>query len=113
MTERIGATTIGISLFADARSASVASALIMFAAIYYNAILPGIVDTPMQDHVLQKLSEIRGIPLETLTSKRLETVPLGRSSKPEETANFIYFLISDQGKYITGQSLSQDGGIVM
>jgi NAD(P)-dependent dehydrogenase (short-subunit alcohol dehydrogenase family) len=81
--------------------------------INVNAILPGIVDTPMQDHVLQKLSEIRGIPLETLTSKRLETVPLGRSSRPEETANFVYFLISDEAKYITGQSLGQDGGIVM
>jgi len=40
-------------------------------------------------------------------------VPLRRASKPEETANFVYFLISDEGKYITGQSLSQDGGIVM
>jgi NAD(P)-dependent dehydrogenase (short-subunit alcohol dehydrogenase family) len=67
----------------------------------------------MQDHVLSRLSEIRGIPLEVLTSKRLDTVPLGRSSKPEETANFVYFLVSDEGKYITGQSLSQDGGIVM
>jgi NAD(P)-dependent dehydrogenase (short-subunit alcohol dehydrogenase family) len=81
--------------------------------INVNAILPGIVDTPMQDHVLQKLSELRGIPLKTLTSKRLETVPLGRSSRPEETANFVYFLISDEAKYITGQSLGQDGGIVM
>jgi NAD(P)-dependent dehydrogenase (short-subunit alcohol dehydrogenase family) len=43
----------------------------------------------------------------------LETVPLGRSSRPEETANFVYFLISDEAKYITGQSLGQDGGIVM
>jgi len=40
-------------------------------------------------------------------------VPLGRASEPYETAGFIFFLISDEGSYFTGQALSQDGGIVM
>jgi NAD(P)-dependent dehydrogenase (short-subunit alcohol dehydrogenase family) len=81
--------------------------------ITVNAILPGIVDTPMQDHVLERLAELRGTSVESISSKRLESVPLRRASEPEETASFVYFLISDEGKYITGQSLSQDGGIVM
>jgi NAD(P)-dependent dehydrogenase (short-subunit alcohol dehydrogenase family) len=81
--------------------------------INVNAILPGIVDTPMQEHVLKRLAELRDVTLDSISSKRLETVPLRRTSKPEETAGFVYFLISDEGKYITGQSLSQDGGITM
>lgn len=81
--------------------------------INVNAILPGIVDTPMQEHVLKRLAELRDVSVESISSKRLETVPLRRTSTPEETANFVYFLISDEGKYITGQSLSQDGGLAM
>jgi NAD(P)-dependent dehydrogenase (short-subunit alcohol dehydrogenase family) len=81
--------------------------------INVNAILPGIVDTPMQEHVLKRLAELRDITVESISNKRLDTVPLHRTSKPEETAGFVYFLISDEGKYITGQSLSQDGGITM
>jgi NAD(P)-dependent dehydrogenase (short-subunit alcohol dehydrogenase family) len=67
----------------------------------------------MQEHVLKRLAELRDVTLDSISSKRLETVPLRRTSKPEETAGFVYFLISDEGKYITGQSLSQDGGITM
>jgi len=78
-----------------------------------NAICPGIVDTPMQDKVLERLAEIRGITVEDISSKRLTSVPLGRASEPYETAGFIFFLISDEGSYFTGQALSQDGGIVM
>ena len=67
----------------------------------------------MQEHVLKRLAELRDVSVESISSKRLETVPLRRTSTPEETANFVYFLISDEGKYITGQSLSQDGGLAM
>ena len=81
--------------------------------ITVNAVLPGIVDTPMQEIVLKKLSELRGIPVSEISAKRMESVPLRRSSLPIESAKFIRFLISDDGKYITGQTLSQDGGISM
>jgi NAD(P)-dependent dehydrogenase (short-subunit alcohol dehydrogenase family) len=81
--------------------------------ITVNALLPGIVDTPMQEHVLKKLAELRGITVEEISSKRLDTVPLKRTSQPIESAKFIKFLISEDGKYITGQTLSQDGGLAM
>lgn len=78
-----------------------------------NAICPGIVDTPMQDEVLERLAQIRGTSVGEITSRRLTMVPLGRASEPYETAGFIFFLISDEGSYFTGQAISQDGGMVM
>lgn len=78
-----------------------------------NAVCPGIVDTPMQDNVAEQLAKIRGVSVEEIVNKRLVGVPLGRASQPIETAGFIYFLISDEGSYFTGQALSQDGGIIM
>ena len=78
-----------------------------------NAICPGIVDTPMQDKVLERLAQIRGISVEEISTKRLASVPLGRTSSPSEIAGLISFLISDEGSYFTGQALSQDGGITM
>ena len=81
--------------------------------INVNAVLPGITDTPMQDHVLHRLSELRGTPYEEMESTRLDSIPMKRAAAPSEIAAFIQFLISDEAKYITGQALSQDGGSVM
>ena len=78
-----------------------------------NSILPGITDTPMQEKVLKSLSELRGVPVEQMTSQRTLSVPLGRTSAPSEAAGLIKFLISSEGSYITGQAISQDGGLVM
>lgn len=81
--------------------------------INVNAVLPGITDTPMQEHVLHRLSELRGLPYENLESTRLDSIPMKRAASPEEIAAYIHFLISNDAKYITGQALSQDGGSVM
>lgn len=82
-------------------------------AINVNAILPGITDTPMQEHVLHRLSELREIPYSDLEATRLDSIPMKRAAQPEEIAALVRFLITDEAKYITGQALSQDGGSVM
>lgn len=82
-------------------------------AINVNAILPGITDTPMQELVLHRLSELREIPYSELESTRLDSIPMKRAAQPEEIAALVRFLITDEAKYITGQALSQDGGSVM
>jgi len=81
--------------------------------INVNAVLPGITDTPMQEHVLHRLSELRETPYRELEADRLNGIPMKRAAQPAEIAGLIHFLITDEAKYITGQALSQDGGSVM
>lgn len=78
-----------------------------------NALCPGFVDTPMQDEVLAKAAATRGLSVEELSKTRTANVPLGRACTPEECANVIWFLASDQSSYMTGQSVNLTGGLVM
>jgi NAD(P)-dependent dehydrogenase (short-subunit alcohol dehydrogenase family) len=81
--------------------------------IRVNAVCPGITDTPMQDHVLEEVARIRGTTFEALSQGRLSSVPLGRTSTPDECAGLIRFLLSDEAGYMTGQALNFSGGLVM
>lgn len=77
-----------------------------------NAICPGIVDTPMQDTVLDGMAKLRGTKIADLNAARNKAVPLGRPAKPEECAGLIWFLLSDQANYMTGQAVNFTGGMV-
>lgn len=64
------------------------------------AIAPGFVPNPFLDRIYPK--EIK---------ERLESViPQGRGATPEEIANVIVFLVSDEGSYMTGQTIPVSGG---
>lgn len=63
-----------------------------------NAVAPGIIATPMSEGVFTAAD-----------LKRL--VPLGRAGQPEDVANLVAFLASDEAAYITAQILSVDGGM--
>lgn len=75
-----------------------------------NAILPGIVDTPMQEAVLQKVAPMRGTSRDEFSAARNKSVPLGRASSPDECAKLIWFLLSDEASYMTGQAVNFTGG---
>jgi len=68
-----------------------------------NAICFGVVETPMTEVV-------RG---EKFRDGMLAKIPMQRWSQPEEVANPICFLLSGASSYITGQTLSVDGGMYM
>jgi NAD(P)-dependent dehydrogenase (short-subunit alcohol dehydrogenase family) len=42
-----------------------------------------------------------------------KSVPMGRGGRPEELADAVLWLSSDAASYVTGQSISVDGGFVM
>jgi NAD(P)-dependent dehydrogenase (short-subunit alcohol dehydrogenase family) len=83
------------------------------ANVRVNAICPAIVDTPMQERVLAEVATTRGMSVEELSTARNKSVPLGRSASAAECAGAIWFLLSDESRYMTGQAINFTGGMVM
>jgi NAD(P)-dependent dehydrogenase (short-subunit alcohol dehydrogenase family) len=81
--------------------------------IRVNAICPGITDTPMQDKVLDDIAALRGVSAQELSDKRTATVPLARGAAPSEQAAAVWFLLSDESSYMTGESMNVSGGLAM
>jgi len=70
--------------------------------ITVNTITPGIIETDMTAEIP-----------ETRKRKQLASIPMGRFGKPEELAGIVRFLASDDACWITGQTISVDGGLCM
>ncbi len=71
-----------------------------FKGITVNAICPGYIGTEM----------VRAVPEEVLKSKILPQIPVGRLGEPEEIARCVVFLASDDAGFITGSTISANGG---
>lgn len=70
--------------------------------ILVNAIAPGFITTEMTEVLTEEQQEAI-----------LTTIPLEKLGEPEDIANVVCFLASDDAKYITGQTIHVDGGMVM
>lgn len=74
------------------------------AGVRVNAVLPGVIESP------QSLDAVNsGGPVGLLRSA--PSIPLGRVGQPADVADVITFLLSDAARYVTGQSLTVDGGL--
>ena len=78
-----------------------------------NAYCPGMVDSPMWDHLAAIRSGLLGIPEAEIRKQSLEKIPLGRMQQPSEVAAAVSFLASPDSDYMTGQALNICGGIFM
>lgn len=81
--------------------------------IRVNAISPGVVDTPMWDHVDALFARHENLRLGEKKRAVGLAVPLGRMGTPGDLAGAAIFLASDESAYITAQTLNVDGGAVM
>ncbi len=70
--------------------------------ITVNAVAPGFITTEMTD----KLSD-------ELKQEMLKTIPLAQFGEPKDIANAVVFLASDDSRYITGQTIHVNGGMLM
>ena len=77
-----------------------------------NAVLPGIIDTPMQRRFLELNAPLRGMTVDELHAERLAATPMRRAGTPDEAAEVILFLLSPRSSYLTGQTLNVAGGFV-
>jgi NAD(P)-dependent dehydrogenase (short-subunit alcohol dehydrogenase family) len=68
-----------------------------------NALCPGPVNTPLLKELFAKDEE--------RAARRLVHVPMGRFAEPEEMANAVLFLASDESSFITANTFLVDGGI--
>ncbi|MCH6586886.1 MAG: acetoacetyl-CoA reductase [Proteobacteria bacterium] len=74
-----------------------------FKGITVNAVAPGYIGTEM----------VRAVPEEVLKTKILPLIPVGRLGEPEEVARCVVFLASEDAGYITGSTLTVNGGQYM
>ncbi len=72
-------------------------------SVRVNVVAPGVTETP--------LLESQGG--ETLLSSVVRAIPLRRAGRPEEIADAIAYLSSDESSYVTGQTLCVGGGLTM
>ena len=74
-----------------------------FKGVTVNAVAPGYIGTEM----------VRAVPEAVLNTKILPLIPVGRLGEPEEVARCVVFLASEDAGYITGSTLTVNGGQYM
>ena len=70
--------------------------------IQVNAVAPGFIETDMTDVLTDEQKEAM-----------LQVIPMQQLGQPEDVAKAVAFLLSEDARYITGQTLHIDGGMVM
>ncbi len=81
--------------------------------IRVNSVCPGFVATPMQTRELAWEAQLRGTKSELVKQIWIDATPLRRLETPEDVAKVVAFLASDDAAFLTGESISVNGGAYM
>lgn len=81
--------------------------------ISINALSPGVVLTNFHQERIQKKSNEVGLSYDDQMEKEVANIPLRRHAKPQEVAQTIKFLLSEQSDFINGVNLILDGGFTL
>ncbi len=78
-----------------------------------NAVCPGNTLTEMVRNVAEKVGGLDNMTGEEWLEMRAQDCPMNRLAEPWEIAGVIAFLASEDSRYITGQAIEVDGGLIM
>lgn len=81
--------------------------------VQVNAVAPGWVDTAMAREGLEGMAAGMGITPEEAHRVAMQDVPLGRMGDPEDIAGLVSWLVSPDGRGVTGQTIDMNGGAFM
>jgi NAD(P)-dependent dehydrogenase (short-subunit alcohol dehydrogenase family) len=78
--------------------------------IRVNSVHPGFIWTPMVENFLKEQSKKTGLSIEELRNSLDQLHPIGHIGEPEDIANGVLYLVSEEAKFVTGTELIIDGG---
>ena len=78
-----------------------------------NCLVPGAIDTELHRNYWKRIAAEEGVSYDEAHERGMTSVPLKRVSTPEDIANMALFLVSDQARTVTGQSINVDAGWYM
>ena len=79
--------------------------------IRVNAVCPGFVATSMQSREVEWEASLRGVTPQRVIDDYIAQTPLGRLEVPEDVADVVVFLASEQARFMTGQGVNVTGGV--
>ena len=77
-----------------------------------NVLGPGSHNTQAIDRIYKKKSEQTGLPFEEIKSKAIQQIPVGALGEAEDFASLALWLLSPLSRYVTGETITVDGGSV-
>ena len=94
---------------------AITKTLALYSASYgvrVNAVCPGMIETPMQDLVDQEIARLTGLSPAEIRTERNARIPMGYMGDGADAAAIVSFLVGPDSRYMTGQALNADGGIL-